>query len=182
MAPVSAYYVLSDTRTRGTFTWEAKWTQTGMRFHLGWKSHFGVESALYLYSHELRQNEAQNGMDFISVILTEMNFQTGLRFSCEHNLPETKWISAGSMDVAFNAHVRLKLMRVGISYFERNEISIRVIKYHVNTTRNEIPLYVHQYIGLFWNAASCEQNLFSHRCEVSEWYEFISWTSHVNVL
>ena len=61
-----------------------------------------------LCSHELRRNETQNGMDFISVILTEMKFQTGMRFSCEHNLPETKWISADSLDVAFNAHVRLK--------------------------------------------------------------------------
>ena len=30
-------------------------------------------------------------------------------FSCEHNLPETKWISADPLDVAFNAHVCLKL-------------------------------------------------------------------------
>ena len=48
-------------------------------------------------------------MDFISVILIEIKFQTDMRFSCEHNLPETKWISADSFDVAFNAHVRLKL-------------------------------------------------------------------------
>ena len=96
--------------SKSTFTWRAKWTQTGMRFHFGWKSHFGVQSALYLCSHELRRNETQNGMDFISVILTEMKFQTGMRFSCEHNLPETKWISADSLDVAFNAHVRLKLI------------------------------------------------------------------------
>ena len=33
-----------------------------------------VFSALYWCSHELRQNETQNGMDFISVILTEMEF------------------------------------------------------------------------------------------------------------
>ena len=61
-------------------------------------------------SHELRRNETQNGMDFISVILTEIKFQTGMRFSCEHNLHETKWISADSLDIAFNAHVRLKLI------------------------------------------------------------------------
>ena len=93
-----------------TFTVEAKWTQTGTRFHFGWKSHFGVQSALYLCSHELRRNETQNGMDFISVILTEMKFQTGMRFSCEQNFPETKWISADSLDIAFNAHVCLKLI------------------------------------------------------------------------
>ena len=75
---------------------DTKWTQTGMRFHFGWKCQFGVKSTLYLYSHELRRNKTQNGMDFISAILTEMKFQTGMRFSCEHNLPETRWISAGS--------------------------------------------------------------------------------------
>ena len=92
-----------------TFTWEAKWTQTGMRLHFGWKSHFGVKSALYLCSHKLRRTETQDGMDFISVILTEMKFQTGMRFSCEHNLRETKWISADFLDVAFNVHVHLNL-------------------------------------------------------------------------
>ena len=40
-----------------------------------------------------------------------------------------------------------------IGHFDRNEISFRVIKYHVNTTRNEMPTYVHQNIGSFWNAA-----------------------------
>ena len=94
--------------SKSTFTWEAKWTQTGMRFNFGWKSHFSVHSALYLCSHELRRNEPQNGMDFISVILTEMKFQTGMRFSCKHNLPETKWISADSLDVAFNVHQFIK--------------------------------------------------------------------------
>ena len=61
-----------------------------MRFHFGWKSHFGVQSTLFLCSRELRRNETQKDMDFISVILTEMKFQTGVRFSCEHNLPKTK--------------------------------------------------------------------------------------------
>ena len=140
------------------FTWEAKWTQTGMRFHFGWKSHFGVQSALYLRSHELRRNESQNGMDFKLVILTEMKFQTGMRFSCEHDYPKTKWISGDLLDVAFNAHVRLKLNRGMdfiwaishfISYFDRNEISFRVIKYCVNTTRNEMPTHAHQDIDRF---------------------------------
>ena len=78
-----------------------------MRFHFSWKSHFGVHSALYLCSHELRRNETQNGIDFISVILTEMKFQTGMRFSREHNLPATKWISAGSLGVVFNVCLKL---------------------------------------------------------------------------
>ena len=136
-----------------TFTWEAKWRQTGMRFHFAWKSYFGVQSALYLCSHELRWNETQNGMDFISVILNEMKFQASMRFSCEHNLPEIKWISADSLDVAFDVHVNLKLSGFHIGNFGKNEISFRVIKYHVNTTRNEMLTHVHQNIGTFWNAA-----------------------------
>ena len=34
-----------------------------------------------------------------------------------------------------------------IGHFERNEISFRMIKYHVDTTRNEMPTHVHQNIG-----------------------------------
>ena len=127
-----------------------------MRFHFGWKSHFGVQSALYLCSHELRQNETQNGMDFISVILTEMKFQTGMRFSCEHNLLETKWISADWLNVAFNAFNAFKTQcghGFHITNFDRNEVSFRVIKYHVITNRNKMPTHVHRNIGLFWNAA-----------------------------
>ena len=40
--------------------------------------------------HELRQNETQTSMDFILVILTEMKFQTGMRFPCAQNLPKGK--------------------------------------------------------------------------------------------
>ena len=108
----------------------SKWTQTGMRFHFGWKFHFGVQSALYLCSHELRRNETQNGMDFISVILTEMKFQTGMRFLCEHNLPQTKWISADLLDVAFNAHVRLKL-NTGMDFIS---VILTEMKFHVSRT------------------------------------------------
>ena len=52
-------------------------------------------------------------MDLMSVILTEMKFQTGMRFSCEHNLPEVKLISADLLDIGFNARVRFKLI-VGV--------------------------------------------------------------------
>ena len=47
-------------------------------------------SALYLCSHELRQNETQIGMNFISIILIEIKFQTGIRFSYEQNLLKAK--------------------------------------------------------------------------------------------
>ena len=56
---------------------EAKWTQTGIRFHFGWKPHFGIQSTLYTYSHALRRNETQNSMDFILVTLAEMKFNFG---------------------------------------------------------------------------------------------------------
>ena len=83
-------------------------------------------SVIYLCLHELRRNETQNDMDFKSVILTEMIFQTGMRFSCEHNLPETKWISANSLDVGFNAHVCLKLI-AGINFIS---FILTEIKFH----------------------------------------------------
>ena len=57
------------------------------------ENQFGVQSALSLCSHDLRQNETQTGMDFKLVALTEMKFQTGMRFSCEQNLPAAKWIN-----------------------------------------------------------------------------------------
>ena len=100
---------------KSTFTWEATWTQSGMRFHISWKSHFGVQSALYLCSHELRENETQAGMDFISVTLIEMKFRIGMRFSGKQNLPEAKWKSENSLDIAFNAHVCLKIIAGVIS-------------------------------------------------------------------
>ena len=40
-----------------------------------------------------------------------------------------------------------------IGHFDRNKISFRVIEYHVNATRNEMPTHVHQIIGSFWNVA-----------------------------
>ena len=64
----------------------------------------------YLCSHELRRNETQNGVGFISVILNEIKFQTGMRFSYEHNLLETKRITADLVDVAINAHMPLNLI------------------------------------------------------------------------
>ena len=112
---------------------------------------------LYLCSHELRRNETRNSMDFRSVILTEMKFQTGMRFSCEHNLPETKWISADSLNVAFETQCGYGFY---IGHFDRNEISFLAIKYHVNTTRNKI----HQNIRSFWNAAKMKLEYVNRTC------------------
>ena len=138
---------------KSTFTREAKRAQTGMKFHFGWESHFGVQPALYLRSHELRQNETQIGMHFISVILNEMKFQTGMKFSCEQNLPEVKWINADTLDITFNVHVRLKLIAGVISlrsFWQKfNFISGYKTLFHVSTIRNEMPTHVHKNIGSF---------------------------------
>ena len=126
-----------------------------MRFHFGWKSHCRVQSTLYLCLHELWQNETQNGMDLILVNLTEMKFQTGMRFSCEHNLPETKtnkcWL-VGFCHYCTCAFETQCGYGFHISHFDRNDIPFWLIKYHVNTTQNEMPTHVHQTIGSFWNA------------------------------
>ena len=150
---------------------------------------FGIQSALYLCSDKLKRNETQNGMNFISVILTEMKFQIGMRFPCEHNLPETKWINADSLDVAFNAHVRLKL-NAGLGHFDRNEISFRVImdvhdviKYRLNNTRNEMPTHAH--IGSFWNAAEMKLHVWTELIFTPVWNLKLVWihfTSLLNVL
>ena len=53
--------------------------------------------------------------------------------------------------MAFNTHMDLKLIAGVISLwsFCRNEISFQVIKYHVNTTQNEMPMHVYMSIKIF---------------------------------
>ena len=88
----------------------------------------------------------ESGMDFILVILTEMKFQAGMRFSSEKKLPKTKWISADSLDIVLNAHVRLNILASVISSYSFWQSE----KYYVNTTRNEMRTHAHQNIGSFW--------------------------------
>ena len=156
-----------------------------MRFHFGWKSQFGVQLALYLCSQESRRNEIQNGMNFKSVILTEMKFQTGMRFSCEHNLPETKWISADSLDVSLMRMCAWNSMRVWISYRsfcqKWNFISGDKIscKHYPKWDAYTCPSNYRVVFKCRRNETSCEQNMFSCRFEMSNRYEFISplmWT------
>ena len=59
--------------------------------------------------------ETETRMDFISVILTKMKFQTGMRLSCIKNIAKAKWTSADSLDIAFTAQVHLKLIASVIS-------------------------------------------------------------------
>ena len=148
---------------KSTFTREAKRAQTGMKFHFGWKSHFGVQPALYLRSHELRRNETQNGMDFILVILTEIKFQTGMRFSCEH-------FTRNEMNQR-----RLVSFWQKWSFISCDKICKHNPKWNVCTCPSKYRVVLKS----SRNKTSCEQNLFSRRFEISNRYEFISplmWT------
>ena len=49
-----------------------------------------------------------------------------MRFSFKNNLPETKRISLDSLDVAFNVHVRLKLIE-GMDFIS---VILTKIKFH----------------------------------------------------
>ena len=117
-------------------------------------------------------------MDFISVILTEMKFQTGMRFSCEQNLPETKWISAESLDIVFNARVRSKLI-AGMDF-----ISVILNRNFISGDKISCKHYpkwnAYTCLSKYWpalkcsrNETSCKQNLFSRRFEISNRYDFI---------
>ena len=145
------------------------------------KSHVGVQSVLYLCSHELRRNEPQNGMHFISAILTKMKFQTGMRFSCEHNLPETKWISADSWMLHLMRMCIWNSMQVWISYRsfwqKWNFISGDKIscKHYPKWNAYTCPSKYRVVLKFSRNEISCEQDLFFlRRFEISNWYEFIS--------
>ena len=67
-----------------------------------------------------------------------------------NELAQTRWI--------------LRLMRMcvygcNIGHFDRYKISFRMIKYHMNTTRNEMPTHVHQNVGPFWIAAEMKRHV-----------------------
>ena len=169
---IAKRWILLNDSFKSTFTWEPKWTLTGIRFHFGWKSHFGVQPSLYLCSHELRQNEFQTSMDFISIILIEMKFKTDMRFSCEHNLPKAKWINTNALDIAFNAHVRLKLIAGVISlllfwqtwnFISSDKITCR---HYPKWNAYGCPSKYRVVLKCSRNETSCEQNMFSRRFEI----------------
>ena len=61
-----------------------------------------------------RQNETQTSVDFILLVLAEMTFQTGMRFSCEKKITrsERNKHRLVATHIAFNAHMRLNLTAV----------------------------------------------------------------------
>ena len=124
-----------------------------------------------LCSHELRQNETQASMDFISIILTKMKFQTGMKFSYEQNLPRMKRISTDSLVVAFNEHVGLKLIAGVISlwlfwkkwnFISNDKISC---KHYPKWNAYICPTKYWVVLKCSQNEMSCEENLFSCRFE-----------------
>ena len=130
-----------------------------MRFHFGWKSHFGVQSALYLCSHKLRRNETQSGMDFIWISYRSFwpkwnfkpawDFHVNIIYPKQNEKAQARWMLCLIPMYVWNS------CRYGfhIGNFDKKWNSFRVIKYYVNTTGNEMPTHVHQNIRSFWNAA-----------------------------
>ena len=140
-----------------------------MRFHLSCKSHFGVQCFLYVH---MNWDEMKLKPVWISYrsFWPKWNFILAWDFHVNKIYP--KWISPDSLDIALNVHVHLKIT-AGMDFISVNfrEMEFHfgwLIKYHVNTTRNEIPTHVHQNIELFWNVAELKPNvnLFSHRFEI----------------
>ena len=62
----------------------------------------------------LKRNETQTSVDFILLVLAEMTFQTGMRFSCEKKITrsERNKHRLVATHIAFNAHMRLNLTAV----------------------------------------------------------------------
>ena len=141
-----------------TFTWEVKWSQTSMRF-------LSVENLSQLFNC-VHMNWGKTKLKPVWV-----SYRT---FSNWHEIFMWTKFTWSKMN-----HLILHLMHMCVwdslwvlfhcSHFDRNKISFQVIKYHLNTTQNEIPMHVHQNIRSFWNAAKMkhEQDLFSHQFEIS---------------
>ena len=163
------------------------------RFY-GKSNRTSVFDPLRVRSHERRNNLKPAG-DFIRLkislrcsvsYLLVFKFPIGMAFSCEQDLPKANWISADSLDIRFNAHVRLKSIASATSLWSfwqkwnfilGDKISCKHYpKWNVYTcpSKNRVVLKCSQ------NETSCEQNLFSHQLVFSNKFEFISllmWTN-----
>ena len=112
----------------------------------------------------IERNETQTGMkagmEFISGLLTEMKFKTGIRFSYVQILLEIKWVSADSLGIAFYSLVRLKLIASVITYrpFWQKWSFISSDKISCKHW-NEMPTHIHQNIGSFWSASEKKRHV-----------------------
>ena len=115
------------------------------------------------------------------------NFKPTLDFHVNKNLPEAKWISADSLDIAFNVHVCLNLIACAIplqslwqklNFISDDKISC---KHYPKWNVYVYPSKYRVVLKFSRNETTREQNLFPHRpwFETSNWYEFVlplMWT------
>ena len=78
------------------------------------------------------------------------DFHLNIIYPKRNELAQTRWI------LRLITHVRLKL-NAGMDFIPAILTEMKfhfgwILKYHVNTNRNEMPTHVHQNIGSFWNA------------------------------
>ena len=156
-----------------------------MRFYFGWKSHFSVQSTLYLCSHELKQNKTQNGMDLYRSFWPKWNFKPAWGFHVNIIYPKrNEWVQARWM-LRLMHMCAWNLMRVWTSYrsfwHKSNFISGDKIscKHYPKWNAYRCPSKYRVVLKCSRNETSCEQNLFSRRFEISNRYEFIfplMWT------
>ena len=114
------------------FTWiEAKWNSNWCGFHIGY------------FDRNKISNRHESFM-WTKIVRSEICWEV-----------QTCWILSLMLMCVWNS---LQVLFY-CSHFDRNEISFQVIKYHVNTTRNQMPTRLHQNIGSFWNAAEMKRHV-----------------------
>ena len=145
-----------------------KWTQIGIRFHFHmrgemnsnrYKISFRLKillrssfSSLLVFTWiEAKWNSKR--YEFHIILLDRNEISNRLEILCEHNLPQTKWISADSLDVAFNTHVRLKL-NAGMDFIS---VTLTEIEFHVYRTSFHTGLKYETDMSSF--RLSCERTL-----------------------
>ena len=119
---------------------------------------------------EVKWNSDQNG--FLINNFDRNEISNWHKILCEHNLPEAKWISANALDIAFNAHVRLKLIAGVISlllfwqtwnFISSDKITCR---HYLKWNAYGCPSKYRVVLKCSRNETSREQNMFSRRFEI----------------
>ena len=133
-------------------------------------------SCYYLY--------CQTDIDFISVILTEIKFQTGMRFSCEQYLTEAKWISAASSYITFNTHMCSKLIAGSLrSFWQKwNFISGDKISCKLYPKWNAYACPSKYWVVFKCSLLKCHMNRTCFHASLNLKTVWAHFASHVNVL
>ena len=97
--------------------------------------------------------------------------------------PKTKWISADPLDIAFNVHVRLKLI-AGMDFISVISTEMNFISGDKISCKHYPKWNVHQNIGSFSNAAEMKLhvNRTCFHAGVKSQPVWVHFASHVNVL